>query len=240
MREQYDVTLSEANQLAEPISNELLAKQKLETLRRQIRALGHVNVSAIEEYQEVSKQWEFLSAQLQDATQAKQELETLIVQLTAEMQRIFTERFAGINQAFQEIFRELFDGGEASLSLSDPDDVLHSGIEIQVAPPGKVIKNLIALSGGEQSFVAIAIYFAILRQRPTPFCIMDEIDAALDEGNVRRYVQYLQRFRDTTQFILITHRRMAMEAADALYGVTMQEDGISRLLHMEQVQEAEA
>ena len=240
MREQYDVTLSEANQLAEPISNELLAKQQLETLRRQIRALGHVNVSAIEEYQEVSKQWEFLSAQLQDATQAKQELETLIVQLTAEMQRIFTERFAGINQAFQEIFRELFDGGEASLSLSDPDDVLHSGIEIQVAPPGKVIKNLIALSGGEQSFVAIAIYFAILRQRPTPFCIMDEIDAALDEGNVRRYVQYLQRFRDTTQFILITHRRMAMEAADALYGVTMQEDGISRLLHMEQVQEAEA
>jgi len=240
MREQYDVTLSEANQLAEPISNELLAKQQLETLRRQIRALGHVNVSAIAEYQEVSKQWEFLSAQLQDATQAKQELETLIVQLTAEMQRIFTERFAGINQAFQEIFRELFDGGEASLSLSDPDDVLHSGIEIQVAPPGKVIKNLIALSGGEQSFVAIAIYFAILRQRPTPFCIMDEIDAALDEGNVRRYVQYLQRFRDTTQFILITHRRMAMEAADALYGVTMQEDGISRLLHMEQVQEAEA
>ena len=240
MREQYDVTLSEANQLAEPISNELLAKQQLETLRRQIRALGHVNVSAIEEYQEVSKQWEFLSAQLQDATQAKQELETLIVQLTVEMQRIFTERFAGINQAFQEIFRELFDGGEASLSLSDPDDVLHSGIEIQVAPPGKVIKNLIALSGGEQSFVAIAIYFAILRQRPTPFCIMDEIDAALDEGNVRRYVQYLQRFRDTTQFILITHRRMAMEAADALYGVTMQEDGISRLLHMEQVQEAEA
>lgn len=240
MREQYDVTLSEANQLAEPISNELLAKQQLETLRRQIRALGHVNVSAIEEYQEVSRQWEFLSAQLQDATQAKQELETLIVQLTAEMQRIFTERFAGINQAFQEIFRELFDGGEASLSLSDPDDVLHSGIEIQVAPPGKVIKNLIALSGGEQSFVAIAIYFAILRQRPTPFCIMDEIDAALDEGNVRRYVQYLQRFRDTTQFILITHRRMAMEAADALYGVTMQEDGISRLLHMEQVQEAEA
>ena len=118
--------------------------------------------------------------------------------------------------------------------------MLHSGIEIQVAPPGKVIKNLIALSGGEQSFVAIAIYFAILRQRPTPFCIMDEIDAALDEGNVRRYVQYLQRFRDTTQFILITHRRMAMEAADALYGVTMQEDGISRLLHMEQVQEVEA
>ena len=234
------VTLSEANELAEPISNELLAKQQLETLRRQIRTLGHVNVSAIEEYQEVSKQWEFLSAQLQDATQAKQELETLIVQLTAEMQRIFTERFSGINQAFQEIFRELFDGGEASLSLSDPDDVLHSGIEIQVAPPGKVIKNLIALSGGEQSFVAIAIYFAILRQRPTPFCIMDEIDAALDEGNVRRYVQYLQRFRDTTQFILITHRRMAMEAADALYGVTMQEDGISRLLHMEQVQEVEA
>ncbi|MDD6110349.1 MAG: hypothetical protein PUB72_09030 [Ruminococcus sp.] len=237
MREQYDVTLSEAGQLAEPIRDTVLAKQQLESLRRQIRALGNVNVSAIEEYQQVSEQWQFLSAQLKDATEAKQELETLIVRLTAEMQRIFTERFAGINQAFQEIFRELFDGGEASLELSDPEDVLHSGIEIRVAPPGKVIKNLIALSGGEQSFVAIAIYFAILRQRPTPFCIMDEIDAALDEGNVRRYVQYLQHFQKTTQFILITHRRMAMEAADALYGVTMQEDGISRLLHMEQISE---
>ncbi|MGN1224689.1 MAG: chromosome segregation protein SMC, partial [Ruminococcus sp.] len=237
MREQYDVTLSEAGQLAEPIRDTVLAKQQLESLRRQIRALGNVNVSAIEEYQQVSEQWQFLSAQLKDATEAKQELETLIVRLTAEMQRIFTERFAGINQAFQEIFRELFDGGEASLELSDPEDVLHSGIEIRVAPPGKVIKNLIALSGGEQSFVAIAIYFAILRQHPTPFCIMDEIDAALDEGNVRRYVQYLQHFQKTTQFILITHRRMAMEAADALYGVTMQEDGISRLLHMEQISE---
>ncbi len=237
MREQYDVTLSEAGQMAEPVRDTVLAKQQLESLRRQIRALGNVNVSAIEEYQQVSEQWQFLSAQLKDATEAKQELETLIVRLTAEMQRIFTERFAGINQAFQEIFRELFDGGEASLELTDEEDVLHAGIEIRVAPPGKVIKNLIALSGGEQSFVAIAIYFAILRQRPTPFCIMDEIDAALDEGNVRRYVQYLQQFRDTTQFILITHRRMAMEAADALYGVTMQEDGISRLLHMEQISE---
>ncbi len=234
MREQYDVTLSEASQLAEPIPDPLQAKQELEALRRQIRALGHVNVGAIEEYQTVSEQWQFLSAQMKDATQAKQELEDLIIRLTAEMQRIFTERFAAINRSFRDIFRELFDGGEASLELTDPDDVLHSGIEIRVAPPGKVIKNLIALSGGEQSFVAIAIYFAILQQRPTPFCIMDEIDAALDEGNVRRYVQYLQRFRQTTQFILITHRRMAMEAADALYGVTMQEDGISRLLHMQQ------
>lgn len=234
MLEQYDVMRSEAHKFIVPVRDPLKAKQELSALRQQIRALGNVNVSAIEEYQTVSEQWKFLSAQLKDATQAKQELEALIVQLTAEMQRLFTERFAEINQAFQQIFRELFGGGDADLRLTDPEDVLNSGIDIHVAPPGKVIKNLIALSGGEQSFVAIAIYFAILRLRPTPFCIMDEIDAALDEGNVRRYVQYLQQFMDTTQFILITHRRSAMEAADVLYGVTMQEDGISRLLHMEQ------
>ena len=142
--------------------------------------------------------------------------------------------FSIINRNFQEIFRDLFGGGEARLELTDPENVLESGIEIKVAPPGKVIKNLISLSGGEQSFVAIAIYFAILRLRPSPFCILDEIDAALDEGNVRRYAQYLQNFTDTTQFILVTHRRSAMEEASVLYGVTMQEDGISRLLRMEQ------
>ena len=191
-------------------------------------------MAAIAEYEEVSARYQFLSAQMKDAQTAKQELEELIASLTEEMQRIFSESFSVINRNFQEIFRDLFGGGEAKLELTDPEQILESGIEIKVAPPGKVIKNLISLSGGEQSFVAIAIYFAILRLRPSPFCILDEIDAALDEGNVRRYAQYLRNFTDTTQFILVTHRRSAMEEAGVLYGVTMQEDGISRLLRMEQ------
>ncbi|MBP0973485.1 MAG: chromosome segregation protein SMC, partial [Oscillospiraceae bacterium] len=144
------------------------------------------------------------------------------------------ESFAIINRNFKEIFVDLFGGGKAELTLTDPDNVLTSGIEINVAPPGKVIKNLISLSGGEQSFVAIAIYFAILKLRPAPFCILDEIDAALDEANVRKYARYLKHFTDNTQFVLVTHRRSAMEEANILYGVTMQEDGISRLLKLEQ------
>ena len=171
---------------------------------------------------------------MKDAENAKNELEALILQLTEEMQKIFSESFTEINRNFKEIFADLFGGGEANLTLTDPDNVLESGIEIHVAPPGKVIKNLISLSGGEQSFVAIAIYFAILRLRPSPFCILDEIDAALDEGNVRRYAQYLHHFTKTTQFILVTHRRSAMEEAKVLYGVTMQENGVSKLLRMEQ------
>lgn len=151
------------------------------------------------------------------------------------MRRIFAESFVIINNNFMEIFCELFGGGKAELILTDPENVLESGIEIRVAPPGKVIKNLISLSGGEQSFIAICIYFAILKFRPAPFCILDEIDAALDEVNVRKYAQYLNRYTDKTQFVLVTHRRSAMEEANVLYGVTMQEDGISKLLKMEQV-----
>ena len=151
------------------------------------------------------------------------------------MQRIFLDSFNNINEQFKRIFVELFGGGKAELVLCEPENVLESGIEIVVAPPGKVIKNLISLSGGEQAFVAIAIYFAILTVRPAPFCILDEIDAALDEVNVLKYAQYLKKFTDTTQFILITHRRGSMEVANVLYGVTMQEDGVSKLLKLEQV-----
>ena len=151
------------------------------------------------------------------------------------MQRQFSENFDRINTQFKQIFTELFGGGRAELKLSDPDDVLTSGIDINVAPPGKVIGNLSLLSGGEQAFVAIAIYFAILRVRPAPFCILDEIEAALDDVNVSRYAQYMHNFTDTTQFITITHRRGTMEEADVFYGVTMQEKGISKLLRMEQL-----
>jgi len=233
--EVYELTRSEAVTVAEKIDDMLTAQKNLTDIKNKIRALGNVNVEAIEEYKEVSERYEFMSAQLADVQKSKAELEKIISDLTEEMCRIFSESFAVINSNFKEIFTELFGGGKAELILTDPEHVLESGIEISVAPPGKVIKNLISLSGGEQSFVAIAIYFAILKLRPAPFCILDEIDAALDEVNVRKYAQYLKKFTDTTQFVLVTHRRSAMEEANVLYGVTMQEDGISKLLKMEQV-----
>ena len=236
--EVYEMTRSEAKEFAQPIEDMNTAKKKLSELKQKIRALGNVNVGAIEEYQEVSKRYEFLSKQMKDVRKSKQELEKLIDELTQEMCRIFSESFAIINQNFKEIFVDLFGGGKAELKLSEPENVLTSGIEINVAPPGKVIKNLISLSGGEQSFVAIAIYFAILRLRPAPFCILDEIDAALDEANVRKYARYLKHFINHTQFVLVTHRRSAMEEANVLYGVTMQENGISRLLKLENAEDA--
>ncbi|MCM1357413.1 MAG: chromosome segregation protein SMC [Prevotella sp.] len=233
--EVYELTRSEAMEIAVKIDNMLLAQKELSEIKGKIRSLGSVNVDAIEEYQEVSERYKFMSGQVTDIQKSKTELEKIISGLTEEMKRIFSESFAMINKNFREIFTELFGGGKAELILTDPENVLTSGIEIIVAPPGKVIKNLISLSGGEQSFVAIAIYFAILKLRPAPFCILDEIDAALDEVNVRKYAQYLRKFTDTTQFVLVTHRRSAMEEANVLYGVTMQEDGISKLLKMEQV-----
>ncbi len=231
----YEMTYSEAVQTAEKIEDIVAAQAELNSVKNKIKALGSVNVDAVEEYREVSERYEFMSAQMADVQNSKRELERIITELTEDMCRIFGESFKIINSNFKEIFVELFGGGKAELILTDPENVLESGIEISVAPPGKVIKNLISLSGGEQSFVAIAIYFAILRLRPAPFCILDEIDAALDEVNVRKYAQYLKNFTDTTQFVLVTHRRSAMEEANVLYGVTMQEDGISKLLKMEQV-----
>lgn len=231
----YEMTYSEAIQTAEKIEDIVAAQAELNSVKNKLKALGNVNVEAVEEYREVSERYKFMSEQMADVQNSKRELERIIADLTQDMCRIFSESFAIINSNFKEIFVELFGGGKAELILTDPENVLESGIEISVAPPGKVIKNLISLSGGEQSFVAIAIYFAILRLRPAPFCILDEIDAALDEVNVRKYAQYLKNFTDTTQFVLVTHRRSAMEEANVLYGVTMQEDGISKLLKMEQV-----
>ncbi|MDE6729507.1 MAG: chromosome segregation protein SMC, partial [Oscillospiraceae bacterium] len=230
----HELTRSEAQQFAEPVPDPIRAKKELADLKQKIRALGTVNVDAIAEYQDVSERHAFYAREIQDVQKSREELEKMIRELTGEMCRIFSENFVRINQNFQEIFQELFGGGRAELILTDPEHVLTSGIEISVAPPGKVIKNLISLSGGEQSFVAIAIYFAILKLRPAPFCILDEIDAALDEANVLKYARYLRNFTDYTQFVLVTHRRSAMEEANVLYGVTMQEDGISRLLRLEQ------
>lgn len=233
--EVYEMTRSEAENAAEKINDRMAAQKELNEIKMKIRALGNVNVGAIEEYKEVSERFRFLSEQLTDVRTSKRDLERLIEDLTGDMCRIFAESFVIINNNFKSIFTELFGGGKAELVLTDPENVLESGIEIRVAPPGKVIKNLISLSGGEQSFVAICIYFAILKLKPAPFCILDEIDAALDEVNVKKYAQYLKKFTDKTQFVLVTHRRSAMEEANVLYGVTMQEDGISKLLKMEQV-----
>ena len=230
--EQYEMTRTDAAANAEEITDMTGANRRLNELKSKIRGLGSVNVSAIEEYAEVSQRYEFMSAQLKDVLKSKSELEKIILELTDNMREIFTENFNKINENFKQIFTELFGGGRAELVLCDPENVLECGIDIVVAPPGKVIKNLSLLSGGEQAFVAICIYFAILKIRPSPFCLLDEIEAALDDVNVSKYAQYLRNFTDTTQFILITHRRGTMEEADVLYGVTMQEKGVSKLLKM--------
>ncbi len=229
---EYEFTRSEAQAVAVKIDNVTKATADLNSIKSKIRNLGSVNVSAIEEYIEVSERYEFLNTQIKDAEKSRNELLRLINDLTQKMQDVFYENFNKINYHFQNIFVELFGGGKADLKLTDPDNLLESGIEIFVEPPGKIIKNLVSLSGGEQSFVAIAIYFAILKVRPAPFCILDEIEAALDDVNVTKYADYLHSMSDKTQFILITHRRGTMEAADVLYGVTMQEEGVSKLLQL--------
>ena len=191
-----------------------------------------MNVAAIEEYKEVSERYEFLSAQVSDVEQSRDSLRRLIAELTKQMKDLFLERFSEISRHFTEVFRELFGGGTAELSLSDPEDVLQCGIDIAVQPPGKIVNNLESLSGGEKALVAIALYFAIMKVNPPPFCVLDEIEAALDDVNVTRFAAYLRRMNQRTQFIAITHRRGTMEEADVLYGVTMQDEGVSKLLKM--------
>ena len=231
--EEYQLTAGEAKDLCVEFESLTELRRSVTEVRGKIRGLGNVNVGAIEEYKEVKERYDFLKAQVTDVEKAKSELTRMIAELCSEMEELFTTSFKQINTHFQQIFKELFGGGHARLYLSDESNVLESGIEIEVSPPGKVIKNLSALSGGEQALVAISIYFAILNVNPAPFCFLDEIEAALDDVNVARYAQYLRRMTDHTQFIVITHRRGTMEAADVLYGVTMQEDGVSKILRLD-------
>ena len=231
--EEYQLTAGEAKELRVEFESLTELRRSVAEVRGKIRGLGNVNVGAIEEYKEVKERYDFLKAQVTDVEKAKSELTRMIAELCSEMEELFTTSFKQINTHFQQIFKELFGGGHARLYLSDESNVLESGIEIEVSPPGKVIKNLSALSGGEQALVAISIYFAILNVNPAPFCFLDEIEAALDDVNVARYAQYLRRMTDHTQFIVITHRRGTMEAADVLYGVTMQEDGVSKILRLD-------
>ncbi len=228
----YQLTLREAQETNEKTDQPAQAKRRLGEIRGKIRALGAVNVGAIDEYKEVNERYTFMRDQLQDVERSKMELQKLISELTDKMSNRFREQFSKINNYFDETFRELFDGGRAQLQLEDPTDVLESDIDIRLQPPGKNVKRLDALSGGEKGLSAIALLFAILKVNPAPFCIFDEVEAALDDSNVTRYAQYVRRMTKNTQFILITHRRGTMEEADMLYGITMQEQGVSKLLEL--------
>lgn len=230
MWEEYEVTYLSAKEYQADIGTLTSAKARVSELRGAIRALGNVNVDAIEEYKSVRERYDFLSNQANDLEEAKKSLEKLIDSIMDKMKTQFEEQFEIINKKFSSTFTELFGGGRAELRLTDPDDILGSGVEIDAQPPGKKLQNLSLLSGGEMAFTAIALLFAILKVRPAPFCVLDEIEAALDESNVYRFADYIRQYGDKTQFILITHRRGTMEAADLLYGVTMQEKGVSKLL----------
>ena len=228
--ENYELSHSAAQEQRIELESVQKASRRIGELKRAISGLGAVNVGAIEEFERVNTRYTYLTEQRDDVEKAKSELVGVIDSITGEMTGIFKEQFALIRESFQETFLELFGGGKATLELEDENDVLSCGIEIKVQPPGKALKTITLLSGGEKAFVAIALYFAILKVHPTPFCVMDEIEAALDEPNVVRVANYMRRITQKTQFIVITHRRGTMEAADVLYGVTMQERGVSKIL----------
>ncbi len=230
--EGYELSHQAALQIADPDIQLRETEREIGTLKQEIRALGTVNLGAIEEYERIRERFDFLLEQQKDVAGAAENLLSVIAELTGEMKEIFRREFARINEAFQMTFQRLFQGGRAELLLEDEEDILQCGIEIQVQPPGKKLSNLNLLSGGEKAFAAIALYFAILEVRPTPFCVLDEIEAALDEANVARFANYLREICEETQFILITHRRGTMEEADLLYGVTMERRGVSKLLRL--------
>ena len=229
----YELTRTSAPEAAAEIENTSAAQKRAAELKRKISALGTPNLGAVSEFERVNERYEYLTSQRDDVLNSKQDLVVIISDITKQMTNIFVTEFAKINTYFGQTFVEMFGGGKASLILEDENEPLTCGIEIRVQPPGKQLKSITLLSGGEKAFVAIALYFAILKVRPTPFCMLDEIDAALDDQNVERFAKYIRFLCDKTQFIVITHRRGTMEAADVLYGVTMQEQGISKILHLD-------
>ncbi len=232
MWDEYELTYSTALELKKDIGSITQAQKRINELRNTIKELGPVNVAAIDEYVKTKERFEFMSAQRNDMEQAGEKLQRVIYEMTSIMKKQFLEQFRLINENFGIVFRELFNGGRAQLILTDQENVLDSGIEIEVQPPGKKLQNMMLLSGGERAFSAIALLFAILRLKPTPFCILDEIEAALDDANVYRFSEYLHKYSSQTQFIMVTHRKGTMEGSDMLYGVTMQEHGISRIVSM--------
>ncbi len=228
--EHYELSHSDAQAQRMELESVPKAARRIAELKKGITALGAPNIGAIEEYDRVNARYTYLTDQRDDVEKAKKELEAIIGGITGEMTRIFAEQFQLLNESFQATFLEMFGGGQAQLELEDESDILNCGIEIKAQPPGKTLKTISLLSGGEKAFVAIALYFSILKVHPTPFCVMDEIEAALDDVNVTRYARYMRRLAGKTQFIVITHRRGTMEEADVLYGVTMQEKGVSKIL----------
>ena len=228
--EHYQLSHSDAQAQRLELESMSKATRRIGELKRDISALGAPNIGAIEEFDRVNTRYTYLTDQRNDVDKAKEELTGIIEDITAEMTRIFAQQFKLLAESFQTTFSELFGGGQATLELEDENDVLGCGIEIKAQPPGKTLKTISLLSGGEKAFVAIALYFAILKVHPTPFCVMDEIEAALDDANVTRYARYMRTLAGRTQFIVITHRRGTMEEADVLYGVTMQEQGVSKIL----------
>ena len=229
----YGLTPGTAPEHRGEIENATAGSRQAAELKRKLSAIGTPNLGAIEEYARVNERYTYLVEQRDDVLTSKRELESIIRNITAEMTTIFVTEFGRINHYFGQTFEEMFGGGKGQLILEDPDNPLTCGIEIRVQPPGKQVKTITLLSGGEKAFVATALYFAILKVRPTPFCLLDEIDAALDDRNVERFANYLHNLSKNTQFIVITHRRGTMEAYDVLYGVTMQEQGVSKLLRLD-------
>lgn len=232
MWNEYELTYSAAAQLRKDIGSFTQAQKKINELRNSIKELGPVNVASIEEYVKTKERFEFMTSQRNDMELAREKLLRVIYEMTSIMKKQFLEQFKLINENFNIVFKELFNGGRAGLILVDQDNILESGIEIEAQPPGKKLQNMMLLSGGERAFTAIALLFSILRLKPTPFCVLDEIEAALDEANVYRFIEYLRRYSAQTQFVMVTHRKGTMEGSDMLYGVTMQEHGISKIVSM--------
>lgn len=232
MWDEYELTPAAAEEIKQELGDEKEAKKRIAELKGKIKALGSVNVDAIEEYKAVRERYEFLTEQKNDLEKSKDNLNKVIASMMELMEEHFNKQFEEINKSFKKVFAELFGGGSGRLYLSDPDNVLESGIEIEAQLPGKALQNMSLYSGGERSMIATALLFAILAVKPTPFCVLDEIDAALDDVNVSRFATYLRNYLDDTQFVVITHRRGTMEAANVLYGVTMQEKGVTKMLSL--------
>ena len=231
MWSEYEMSLTDAKALRDDSFDDIgELKRSIAQVKDGIKKLGDVNVNAIEDYKAVYERYEFLKKQHDDLIQAEETLTGIIAELDESMRKTFTQKFAEINKEFDKVFKELFGGGKGTLELMDDDDVLEAGIKIIAQPPGKKLQNMMQLSGGEKALAAIALMFAIQNLKPSPFCLLDEIEAALDESNVDRFAGYLHKLTGHTQFIVITHRRGTMEKADRLYGITMQEKGVSTLV----------
>ena len=238
MWEEYELTLNRAGELRDANLTDLTKmKKRIQELKAEIRGLGNVNVNAIEEYKSVSERYEFLKGQHDDLVEAEATLEQIVEELDTAMRKQFKEQFARIASEFDMVFKELFGGGKGTLELMEDEDILEAGIKIIAQPPGKKLQNMMQLSGGEKALTAIALLFAIQNLKPSPFCLLDEIEAALDDNNVGRFAQYLHKLTENTQFIVITHRRGTMTAADRLYGITMQEKGVSTLVSVSLLEE---